>query len=627
MRRDIRYALRALANSPGFTAIALLSLSLGLCIAACAYSELHGLILRDIASVAEPDDLVAIQMPTSYPAYQRYRERNDLFSSTSAYVAPVPFAVFLQGNTERIWGHLVTPSYFSTLGVRPASGRFFASERQERSESPEIVVSYRFWQDRLSGDSSIIGKTLRINGHPCTVIGIGPRSFVGASPVLFPADLWMPLSGGERVTPELAGNALERRDLTMFHFVSRLRPGIGAGQAEAALDAMAREMERDHGDTGREQKRRRVRLIPGGKALPVPKQDLPFLTEFFMVLGGMVLLIACANVANMMLARAANRRREIAVRLSLGASRARLIRQLLTESIMIAAAAGVVGFCLAIWIMREASQLRMPFPMPMTFDLNPDWHALLFTAVLTLAAGLAFGLVPAWRATQTDLTPALKEGATVRLRRFRRLSLRNLLVLSQVAGSLTLLLLTGFLVLGCQTNMAVQAGFDPANLYLVSLDPVRDGYSAEETAVLFRNILDHVKKLPSVRAACLTDTVPLAISGNPGVKFPAEIQAQTSRSMHDAEKYVVGKGYFETAGIPILEGREFRKEDEAEASTAVIVSEALINEYWKGEDSLGRRISRSPKAMSRRVREFGPAQSTTAQRRCGKSSRYFRWWA
>src|SRR5713226_695207 len=234
LRQDIRYGLRMLARSPGFTAVALISLSLGICIATCAYSEMNGL-LRDLPGVPKPEELVALQAPSSYPSYKRYRELSDLFSATFAYVAPVPFGVSLGGHTERTWGHLVTPSYFSTLGVHPAQGRFFDSEPEQ--QAPAVVISHHFWQEHLGSDPSIIGKSLRINGYPATVIGVGPKEFLGASPSLFVADLWLPLTVDAHMAPELADNALERRDLTMFQVVGRLWPGITESAAEAGLDA------------------------------------------------------------------------------------------------------------------------------------------------------------------------------------------------------------------------------------------------------------------------------------------------------------------------------------------------------------------------------------------------------
>ncbi len=591
IRQDVRYGLRMLAASPGFTAVALVSLSLGIAIGTAAYSEMQGIVLRDLPGVSKPDELVALQRPVSYPAYKHFRELTDLFSATAAYVAPVPFGVSVEGRTERTWGHLVTPSYFSTLGVRPLLGRFFDEGREQPGQDPLVVVSYRFWQSRLGSDPSINGKTLRINGHPATILGVGPKDFLGASPNIFGADLWMPIWVDARVAPELMHNALERHELTMFQMLARLKPGVASESAEAELDTVARKLEQDYGQKKTREKGRRVLLVAGGKVLPMRKQDLPFFTEFFIVIAGLVLLIACSNVANMMLARAADRRREIAVRLALGASRARLLRQLLTESMLIAAGAGVLGFLVAVCLMQAASRIKMPYPMPITLDLTPDWRALLFTLALTLFTGLAFGIAPAVQATRTDLTPALKEGGNVRLRRYRKLSLRSILMLSQVAASLTLLLLTGELSIGIQGALAVQQGINPRNLYLISLDPIRDGYSGSQAAAFFQKLLDRVQKLPSVTAACLTDTVPVALNGNAWISLSSPGSGRdASHVTVGARRYIVGKDYFDTSGIRMLLGRAFRKEDEVNEGVTVIVSEALANEFWKGDDPVGRRV-------------------------------------
>jgi predicted permease len=594
LRQDIRYGLRMLARSPGFTAVALISLSLGICIATCAYSELHGM-LRDLPGVPNPDELVSLQAPSSYPTYQRYRTLNDLFSSTFAYVAPVPFGISSGGRTERGWGQLVTPSYFSTLGVRPSLGRFFDQSYDLPGRAPAVVISDRYWREHLGSDPAIVGKSVRINGYPTTIIGVGPKDFLGASPSLFAAEVWLPVTADPRLAPELADNALERRDLTMFQVVGRLRPGVTEATAEAELDAVAQQMQQSYGEVARDQKGRRVLLLEAGKMIPVRKRDLPFFREFFLVLGGMVLLIACANVANMMLARAADRRKEIAVRLALGASRARLVRQLLTESMLIAIGAAVPGYLLCVWCMHLLSQLRMPLPVPVSYDLNPDWRALLFTCGLALITGVAFGLVPAWQSTRPSLTPALKEGGNIRLRKHRRLSLRNALVLCQMAASLTLLLLTGYMGLGIQSTIGVQEGFNPRNMFLISLDPVRDGYSAARAAAFFVKLLEHVQRLPAVTAACLTDTVPVALDGNAGVTFSiaGSTAGATGHAVEWARKHVVGRGYFETAEIPILAGRGFRREDEAGSARNVIVSEELVRVLWKGQDPLGRQIELS----------------------------------
>jgi len=583
LRQDIRYGLRMLARSPGFTAVAVASLSLGISIATCAYSEVNG-ILRDLPGVPNAGELVMLQAPSSYPAYQRYRDLHDLFSATYAYLAPVAFGVSKGGRTQRMWGHLVTPSYFTTLGVHPLLGRFFDSSFEQPGRAPAAVISYRFWQQHLGSDPAIIGKSLRINGYRATIIGVAPREFLGASPSLYAADLWLPVTVDPHVTPELAGDALERRDLTMFQVAGRLRPGITEAAAEAELNAVAQQMQQSYGDAAKDQKGGRVLLMEAGRMIPIRKQDIPFFRDFLMVLGGLVLLIACTNVANMMLARAADRRREIAVRLALGAGRARLVRQLLTESMLVAIASAVLAFPLSMWLMRLMSQMRMPFPIPIRLDLTPDWRALLFTLALTVVTGVAFGLVPALQTTRPNLLPALKEGGNIQLRKFRRFSLRNALVLCQMAASLTLLLLTGYMSLGIQSTMGVQEGFDPRNLYLVSLDPVRDGYSAERATAFFEKLLERVRGLPSIAAASLTDTFPVAIDGNSGVTF------STGGHMDWARKHVVGHGYFETAGIKILAGRSFRRDDEKDAAHVVIVSEYLARVCFPGREVLGRQI-------------------------------------
>jgi hypothetical protein len=353
---------------------------------------LNGFIGRDVPGALKPGELVTMEAPIAYPDYRRYRERTDLFTGTLAYAAPVPLGVTSGGHTERIWGHLVTPSYFPTLGARPALGSFFSNDEEQTGRSPNVVVSYRYWQNHLGSDSKAIGKSLRINGQTCTIIAVGPREFQGASPMVYGADLWLPVSVEGRVAPELSDQTLERHDRAIFHMVARLRAGVSAARAEAALDAMARQLEEENGDPDRDQRGRRVQLLPGGKLLPIRQQDLPAVTGFMTLLGGMILLIACSNVVNMTLARAADRRKEIAIRLALGAGRARLIRQLLTESMLVAVGAGVLGFLMATWLMSFGSRERLPTPMPMTFNFAPDARVLWFTIVLTVFTGLLFGL-------------------------------------------------------------------------------------------------------------------------------------------------------------------------------------------------------------------------------------------
>lgn len=590
LRRDLPYALRTLAQSPAFTAVALVSLSLGICIATCSDSEMNGLIFRNIPAVSAPDELATVQAPTSYPQYERYQQHSELFTSTAAYVAPVPFGITIEGRTFRTWGHLVTPSYFSALGIRPELGRIFDQQEERAGQTATVIVSYRFWKTYFGSEASVVGRTLRINGHPCTIIGVGPRDFLGASPSYYVADVWVPLAAGERLAPELADHALQRRDLSIFHVFARLRPGITTSRVQGELEAITRKFQQDFGIFDPADKSPRVLLVPGGKILPLRKQDVPLFTQFFMVISALVLIIACSNVANMMLARAAARRREIAVRLALGASRGRLIRQLLTESMLIALVAGVLGFILSLWLMRALSHVSLPLPMPVSYDLSVDWHALVFAAVVTLFTGVAFGLLPALQATRTNVAPALKEGGSDVEVRHRRFGLRNIILITQLAGSLTLLVILGLLSFGIQSTLGIQSGFDARNLYLLSIDPVRDGYSGTEAATFFHRLLERVQQLPGVTAAALTDTVPVAVSGSPAVKFSNFGLNGSGREVYSADRNTVGKDYFPTAGIPILMGRAFRAEDESDDAISVIVNEKLAHQYWQGQDSVGRRI-------------------------------------
>jgi predicted permease len=588
-RSDVRYGLRMLRASPGFTAVATISLTLGIGAATAAYSELNGFVGRDVPGVRNPGELAMLKTPASFPDYRRYCTRSDLFAATLAYRAPAPFGVLLAGRTERFWGHLVTSSYFSALGVRPALGRFLSPDDDRPGRPPVVVVSYRFWQNRLGSDPSAPGKPLTVNGRPCTVIGVGPEEFQGASPMVYGADLWLPLSVGEAVAPELADNVLERRDLAVFQVVARLRPGVSEARAQAALETMTRQIEQESSDPNRDLPGRRIVLAPAGKLFPIEKKNLPFLTSFFFVLGGLILLIASSNVANMMLARAVDRRKEIAVRLALGAGRARLVRQLVTESLLIAAGAGVLGFGMAAWLMHGASHIRWPLQWPVAFRMEPDGRVLLFTLALTGFAGLALGLVPALQATRPDLTSALKEGGNLRVSRFRRLSSRNLLMVFQVAASLGLLLITGFLILGYSRIVGRDVGFDANNLYVISLDPLRDGYSAARSADLFQRLLDRTRSLPAVVSATLADCTPMSVMGR--MLVPVSVDgAGGSKELHRARPFAVERDYFDTLGVPIVLGRGFHKEDESDGATAALVSERFAQDCWHGRDPLGQRI-------------------------------------
>ncbi len=599
LRGDIRYGIRTLAGAPGFTAVALISLSLGIAVASGAFSIMNGWVLRDVPGIRDADGLLLLERPLSYPDYQRYRDRENLFSACTAYVAPVSFSVSIGGHPHRVWGHIVTSSYFAALRVNPALGRFFDPQDEQPGRAPSVVLSYEFWQNQMGSDPAVISRTLRVNGQTCTVIGIGPKDFQGASPMSYNADLWLPVSVPPSVAPELADNTLERRDKPVFHVLVRLQPGVAQERAEAELEAMALQIEQETHDPGRDRRGRRITLLPGGKLMPWPKERLPFMTGYFVVLGGIILLIASANVTNMLLARAADRRREIAVRLAIGASRARLVRQLLTECSLIAAGAGLLGFMGAAWLTKSASSVQIPFQVPLHFYFSPDGRVLAFTFALTAFTALAFGLVPALHATGAGLTIGLKEGGNVAVRRFRHLSLRNLLVVGQVAGSLALLLITGFLVIGHRKLAGGAPGFDSRDLYLVSVDPVRDGLSGAQAAAYFPKLLDRIQALPFVISASLGSSTPMEMIGRPSV--PLLAGPSGSGVLSGARRFDVSRGHLAALGIPIVRGRDFREEDETDGATALIVNEVMVRYCFPGRDPIGQRIEIGPRGVGSRV--------------------------
>jgi predicted permease len=583
---DLRYEARLLIRKPVFTFVAVISMSLAICAGSSFFSELNGTILRDVPGVAKADELVALQQPISYPTYRRFRDHKGLFSSTATYVAPVPFGVGFDGHTERIWGHIVTSDYFSTLGVTAEAGRVLDGRDEVTQGTPSIVVSDRFWKSNLGSDPDVIGMAIHINGKLCTIVGVAPNGFQGASPMMFVADLWIPVSAGGTVAPELADNALERPQLAMFHFLGRRRQGVTPLQIETALDTLQRQMLRDSGHPATDNGHL-LWVASGGKLIPIRERELDLFAFLPMVVIALLLLIACSNVVNMLLARALDRRREVAVQLAMGASRARLIRQMLMEGLLIASGAGSLGFALTCWLMHLLSRLRLPHAMPVRFNVEVDWRVLVFTIGLTALTGLAIGLLPAIQATGPELVPALKEGANLQLRKGRAFGVRNLLVVSQMAGSLTLLLVTGYIVFGMKSMMSGASGFDAGNTQLISVDPIRDGYSASQAEEFFPKLLDRVKALPGVVAATWTEAIPMQPSGQ--MTFTTDIDG--SKLVDQATKYVVGSDYFQIMGTRILRGRGFVKDDEKGSARSIVVSEALAQSIWKNDDPVGRKLS------------------------------------
>jgi predicted permease len=577
IKQDLIYASRVLMKSPGVAVAAVLSLGLGIGVPAVGYSEVNALLLRDMPGARDPKRLLTVEKPTSYVHFERYREHRELFSGVTAYVESLPFKF----EHERVFGHLVSPEYFEVIGVHLAADG--------------VVISDRFWRERLNSAPDSIGRSVRLNGHLVTIAGIGPKDFLGATPIV-PADIFVPMSMQPDLVPELGENVTRRSDLKVFRVLMRLEPGATAKSANAAADTIARQLDGEGFDADRNKKGQQVRLLPGGGAMPRPPELLPIIFGFMGTLMSLILGISCTNLANMLLARAAARRKEIAIRLAVGASRFRLIRQLLTESILLALGGGVAGFFFAYWLTSAATTMyhKFPTPMPIDLDVRPDWTVLAFTFVLALIAGVGFGLAPALAATKTDFGPALKEGAVTRLRGYRRFGLRNLLMVYQVSGSLMLLIITGFIVLGFSNMSKANAKFDPANLYLLSIDPVRDGYSPNQTASLFEKLRERLQGAPAVESAAFTDVAPgnMFALGSTVFTVPAA-GGEPAKVLKSVKKDIAGANYFKTLRVKVSAGREFSSRDEEDASNAAqpaILSEIAAAAMFGSADPIGRRI-------------------------------------
>ena len=583
MRQDTRLALRLMRKTPVVTAAAAVSLGIGISSVTGTFGLFDRVVLKPTPQVAAPERLVRLHGAASYPDYEHYRDASRSTEALSAYIAPVPFVVKHGGDSERVWGHIVTPNYFTTLGTPMHTGAADLS-----AGHPTAVLSYRLWQRRFGGSRAILGQTVSINGKAVEITGVAAEGFHGASPMLTAADLFLPTTVQEQVAPELARGALTDRKVAAFQVIGRLAPGATMHQAEAEFDGMARRLEQSRGDTEAGQNTaRRVQLVRGGRLLPVPDRNLPMLMSFPLLMNGLMLWIAGASVAHMLLARTAARSRELAVRLSLGASRARLVRQLLTETVLIALLAGVIGLGLSWWSLASFEDLLIVMPGYVQLALPLDLRAVLFTAAIAIASGVAIGALQALETTRRGLNDALKAGSDSRLRKYKALSSRNLLVLQQVAASVMILMLTAWVAIGFRRLSDAQLGFDIRNLHMMSLDPVRDGYGAGRARQFLEGLSDRVRVLPGVREAAIAQTGPFT---GLGTRRPASIvEGSATRSLPKIQVEAVGRGLLETAGIQLISGRSFSAGKQGGAPEAVINAK-LAAEITGDETALGKLI-------------------------------------
>ncbi len=607
--QDIRYGLRMLAKSPGVTAVVLLSLALGIGANTAVFSLLNAVVLESLP-VQHPEQLVQFSETypdggensyMSNPYFDRMRGRNRSLSGVFAFSELGRVNVGFGGKTDLAIGQVATGGYFSTLGLTPAAGRFFTDE-DDKGRSPVVIISYAFWQRRFGADPSIVGKTITVNQAPLTVIGVTPSAFLGLRVGESP-DITVPMTLLGQLTPGQPdwGGAFD----TWLQIMGRLKSGVTRQQAQAEFDTIHHQLLTEFAPTARADERQyvarmlaksRLNVKPGAKGFEWGlRHEFQQPLQILMMMVGIVLLIACANVANLLLARSTTRRKEIAVRLAMGAGRARLVRQLLTESVLLAAIGGVLGFLVAWWGSQLLLRMVSTGDSPLPVDLTPDLRILGFTTGVSLLTGVLFGLAPALRATRIDLTPSLKEGRSQSVGHGRRraFGLDRILVAAQIALTLTLLVGAGLFVRSLQKLWAIDPGYDRHNVLMFSVDPRLAGYKENvKLASLYQQVLNDLRTLPGVRSASLSLVRPVdeaaywvnVVESIDGRKLPEDhgIRVAVNR---------LAPGYFANLGTPMLIGREFGPEDNQRSPHVAVVSEILARQCFGNQNPIGRRIA------------------------------------
>ncbi len=611
MRQDMRYASRALIKSPGFALVGIVSMGLGIGLTTDVYGSKWALLTRELPAAANAKRLVMPENPVSYYYVEQYRDQRSLLAGVAALQNGVPFNVSLQGNMdatpERVFGQLVSPDYFSVLGVEPQLGRLFSPELDKPGDAPVVVISDRFWRNRLNSSPDAVGQTLRLNKQTATIVGITPRDFDGALS-MNPSELFVPTTVPAALAPELANDVLHQRNAKEFLAMMCLAPGVTIDSAEAGLDVITRRLdEQDPSAHARADKAKRVVLIPAGTRVLIPRHLRTVIEGFFVVLMGLIMTIACMNLATMLLARGANRRKELAIRLGVGASRFRLIRQMISEGILLSLLGGAAGFALAYGLSVLNSQLPQGPGTPVAPDLPLDWRAAVFAFAVAIVCGIGFSLAPALQATKTDVAPALKEGSALQLPGYRRFGLRNLAVVAQVTGSLMLLLITGFLVIGITRSNNIETKFDSKTMVLLSIDPVRDGYTPDKAQALFEKLPERLRTTSGTARSLALAAQPPFSSDDENIQLTAEdpresSQLQKSVAKESVAMETVGAGYFAALNEPMLAGREFEELDQRSldqrsqagesgaVALPVVLNESAAHGFFGNGNAIGKSV-------------------------------------
>lgn len=618
LRVDGRYALRRLVKSPVFTLVAALSLGLGIGANSAVFSIVNAVLFRTFPA-DNPETLVDVFMSDDGGfkyATMSYLDFTDLGAQADVFEEVIAARTFFAqaGPTDAprlVIGELVSGNYFPVLGTDPAAGRMFGKDDDLRPGEHQVaVLGHAFWQEAYGGSMSVVGSEVRVNQRPYTVIGVAPESFKGTFPIVR-ADLWIPMTMTDAVMGASSAGQLERRNSRSLFAKARLREGVTPIQANAAVEALSRSWEETFPDTNRN---RTLSVLPTQNVSINPAVDrfLAPAAALLLTVVGLVLLVACTNLASFLLARAAERKQEIAVRLALGATRGNLIRQLLIESTLLGVLGGLVGLVLASWTVDLVVNFQPPMPVPINLDIGLDGRVLAWTGLISIGAGLLFGLAPALQASKPDLVTALKSGSQDRAG--RRMSLRDVLVIAQVSLSIVLLVGAGLFLRSLTRAQEMDPGFYTGPAALAWPNFELSGYSPEEGRAAQEEIVQRLAGLPGVSGVALTDRIPLGVAVQTArVEVPG-VLPEGNRPDFDIDFAYASPSYFDVLEVPILEGRPFGEVDGADTSPVVVVSEAFGRRFWPEGGAIGRMVTVSGQerevigvARDTKVRTLGEA--------------------
>ncbi len=611
--RDVRYSLRRMAKSPGFTGIAILSLALGIGANTAIFSLVNAVLLSGLP-VRAPQELVEIYTSepgtpdnpgypysvSTYPDLVDLREQTDVFSGVAGYEAFFS-RLETETTTEPIWGECVSWNLFSTLGLDPELGRFFVSEEgQTPGTHPVVVLGFDFWKKRYGGDPSIVGGTIRLGGRQYTVVGVAPEEVQGFTAPGFNMDMFVPMMMSDALNFEGTSNHLSERTSRSTFIKARLAPGVTVDRARAALATLSTRQREAYPDAweGRE-----FNLLPTAEVAIHPLVD-PYVTALavlLMTVVGLVLLVACTNLAGFLLARASDRKKEIALRLAMGATRWSLIRQLLTETVVLGVMGGLAGLLVANWALQALMAFQPPIAIPINLDVGLDGTVLLFTLGVAAAAGLFFGLAPALQSTKPDVAPTLKDVSGGLSGAQKRFSLRNILLVTQVAISMVLLLGAGLFLRSLQSAHEIDLGFTIREGGLVWLMSFGDDMDDEEFRFLADAMEERALSIPGVDQVAQAGVMPLGIAFQTSSWDIPGVEPPSGDDHHDIAYNTVSRSYFDVMGLPIVAGRGLGPEDDQGTEPVAVVSETAARQYWPGESPIGREIIRAGSGTSYRV--------------------------